>query len=325
MGKYDNLRNQLNSSTNKVQTGISKLSAVNTEMRRVANVAHSAESIINDIDEQFAKATKLDKTDIIFLFAATALQCARWILLPSLDLKKDDLSQKSLNSATNEQQKSFLNEQEQNLIVSNSLGYFGWNEILGAPVPYENLPYIALNNSINTDSTIPLGNDPILGWIFGTMGIMSRTTIMKDFSCYNVDMYDRTLQSNGIFFKDNRQIVTTPTNISTVMGICLQSFAEDNKRLFAAVARQGIHMVANSSSLIGLPPLSLSSSKAQNLLERGWDTSTAETALKKFGKNIAIIGAQAGLSILINFIVKSVHFLFFDDDLAVKWRLICTR
>ena len=46
MGKYDNLRNQLNSSTNKVQTGISKLSAVNTEMRRVADVAHSAESII---------------------------------------------------------------------------------------------------------------------------------------------------------------------------------------------------------------------------------------------------------------------------------------
>ena len=86
MGKYDNLKKQLNTSTEKINSGTNKLTAVNTEMRRVADVAHNAQTIIDDIDERFAQATKLNKLDIAFLFAATALQCARWILMPSLDL-----------------------------------------------------------------------------------------------------------------------------------------------------------------------------------------------------------------------------------------------
>ena len=86
MSKYDSLRKKMDTSTAKIKAGTTKLNAVNTEMRRVAEVAHNAETIIDDIDAQFARATKLNKTDITFLFVATALQCARWILLPSLDL-----------------------------------------------------------------------------------------------------------------------------------------------------------------------------------------------------------------------------------------------
>ena len=86
MNKYDALRKKMDVSTAKIKSGTNKLTAVNNEMRRVADVAHNAEMIIDDIDAQFARATKLNKADITFLFVATALQCARWILLPSLDL-----------------------------------------------------------------------------------------------------------------------------------------------------------------------------------------------------------------------------------------------
>lgn len=56
MEKYDKLRKQLDTSVAKVNQGTNKLTAVNTEMRRVADVAHNAATIIDDIDEQFAKA-----------------------------------------------------------------------------------------------------------------------------------------------------------------------------------------------------------------------------------------------------------------------------
>jgi hypothetical protein len=58
----------------------------------------------------------------------------------------------------------------------------------------------------------------------------------------------------------------------------------------------------------------LSAVRAQDLLELGWNSTEAEKVIKQVGKNLAIVGAQAGLSILINFIVKSLHFLFFDGD-----------
>ena len=43
MGKYDNLKKQLNSSTDKMHSSVNKLATVSNEMRRVANVAQNAQ------------------------------------------------------------------------------------------------------------------------------------------------------------------------------------------------------------------------------------------------------------------------------------------
>lgn len=335
MSKYDALRKKLDSSTDKIKTGTNKLTAVNTEMRRVAEVAHNAEAIIDDIDAQFARATKLNKTDIIFLFVATALQCARWILLPSLDLdfKQTPPSERwdSNKGARLErqEQKAFLKDHEQNAIVSSAMGYFGWNEIIGAPVPYDAMKGSEQFSILGDFSPVgtqlygknhhvaTLGHDPLLGWIFGTMNIMSRTITMKDFSSYNVEMYDRSMvDGNLILFKDRRQYITTtpPTSLPIIVGQCIHSFTEDNKRLFAAVARQGMHLASDQFTKMGLPIPMLNAARAQSLLEMGWNSAEAEKVIKKLGKNLAVVGAQAGLSILINFIVKSLHFLYFDGD-----------
>ena len=335
MNKYDALRKKMDVSTEKIKSGTNKLTAVNNEMRRVAEVAHNVEAIIDDIDAQFAQATKLNKTDITFLFVATALQCARWILLPSLDL---DLKQTPPNERMTsqqgaqieqQQQKAFLKDHEQDAIISSAMGYFGWNEIIGAPVPYdamegsEQFSILGYFSPVGTQlygknhHVATLGHDPLLGWVFGTMNIMSRTVTMKDFSSYNVEMYDRSMVDGSlIVFKDKRQYITTtpPTTLPIIVGQCIHSFTEDNKRLFAAVARQGMHLASDQFTKMGLPIPLLNATRAQQLLEMGWNSVEAEKVIKKLGKNLAVIGAQAGLSILINFIVKSLHFLYFDGN-----------
>lgn len=335
MSKYDSLRKKMDTSTAKIKSGTNKLTAVNTEMRRVAEVAHNAEAIIDDIDAQFARATKLNKTDITFLFVATALQCARWILLPSLDLdfKQTPPSERMTSQQgaqiEKQQQKAFLKDHEQDAIISSAMGYFGWNEIIGAPVPYDAMEgseqFSILRNFSPAGTQLygknhhvaTLGHDPLLGWVFGTMNIMSRTVTMKDFSSYNVEMYDRSMvEGSLILFKDKRQYITTtpPTTLPIIVGQCIHSFTEDNKRLFAAVARQGMHLASDQFTKMGLPIPLLNATRAQSLLEMGWNSVEAEKVIKKLGKNLAVVGAQAGLSILINFIVKSLHFLYFDGD-----------
>ena len=333
MSKYDKLKKQLDSSFEKVTQGTNKMSAVNSEMRRVADIAHNADTIIADIDSQFAQATKLNKTDIAFLFAATALQCIRWIALPSLDLDykqtppSERLTSQQGAQIEKQQQKSFLEEHQQDAIVASSLGFFGWNEIIGAPVPYDAMEgseqYSILGDFSPKGTQLygknhhvaTLGHDPLLGWVFGTMNIMSRTVTMKDFSSYNVEMHDRTQKEGSlIFFQNNRQSITTPTSLPLVVGSCLYSFTEDNKRLFAAVARQGMHFTSDAFTKMGLPIPLLSATRAQDLLELGWNSVEAEKVIKKVGRNLAVVGAQAGLSILINFIIKSLHFLYFDGN-----------
>lgn len=335
MNKYDSLRKQMDTATTKIRSGTNKLTAVNTEMRRVAEVAHNAESIIDDIDAQFAKATKLNKTDIAFLFVATALQCTRWILLPSLDLdfKQTPPSERKASlegtKIEKQKQKAFLKEYEQDAIISSAMGYFGWNEIIGAPVPYDAMEGSEKFSILGDFSPIgtqlygknhhvaTLGHDPLLGWVFGTMNIMSRTVTMKDFSSYNVEMYDRSMIDGSlILFRDKRQYITTtpPTTLPVIVGQCIHSFTEDNKRLFAAVARQGMHLASDQFTKMGLPIPMLNAARAQSLLEMGWNSAEAEKVIKKLGKDLAVVGAQAGLSILINFIVKSLHLLYFDGD-----------
>ena len=145
---------------------------------------------------------------------------------------------------------------------------------------------------------------------------------MKDFSSYNVEMCNPMLKEGSLFFfQSNEQVITTQTSLPIIVGQTLHSFSEDNKRLFAAVARQGMHFASDAFTKMGLPIPMLSAMRAQDLLELGWNSTEAEKVIKQMGKNLAIVGAQAGLSILINFIVKSLHFLFFDGDPEDKMAL----
>ena len=58
-----------------------------TEEKRVINVLHNAESILEKLDMTFEERTSLSKTDISILMLATALQLVRIYCLPKFQEK----------------------------------------------------------------------------------------------------------------------------------------------------------------------------------------------------------------------------------------------
>lgn len=133
---------------------------------RTVNICENNRQIIDLIENDFLKKTKLQRKDISFLFLATALQTLRWILLPSLDLdfsqiSKDDRLNANDNKKTGplagnksgqryekpeiyktiheneDKYKNEVDEYRNKLRRKGEYQYLSWLEILMHPVPYD--------------------------------------------------------------------------------------------------------------------------------------------------------------------------------------------
>ena len=93
MSKYDKIRKdnyaqrELEQQLNFASQGMAELV---DDSQHTADIYNNAESVLNDIDEKFMQATKLDKTDVAFLMLATALQIGRWVLFAELSKAIDN-------------------------------------------------------------------------------------------------------------------------------------------------------------------------------------------------------------------------------------------
>ena len=74
-------RKRLKENTEKINRNIN---IIVEENHRVAKVAHDAEYLINDLENEFNRQTGLNGVDISFLFLATALQLSRIIIINML-------------------------------------------------------------------------------------------------------------------------------------------------------------------------------------------------------------------------------------------------
>lgn len=215
--------------------------------------------------------------------------------------------------------------------------YRTWIEIMYRPVPYDAMnamdgqekliPHIEgvnqYNEAENRYSNITgknhhvatLGHDPVLGWIFGTLNIMSSTITFCDFSSY------RVVQKNGQLNKWGQAInYAEPVVIGSLFSEGYFSTWEDYKRLPAAVVRQGIHFESDKYCKEGLPiPLLsiINPEKAQELLESGWNS--IEFA-HLFKADLKQIGGNVILSMLINVILYAIYVFLYDsgETMAVK-------
>ena len=61
-----------------IQHDLSRMDAVIQEGKRVIKIAENVETVIDDIDAQFEKATSICPADFPFLFFAAVLQSLRW-------------------------------------------------------------------------------------------------------------------------------------------------------------------------------------------------------------------------------------------------------
>lgn len=206
--------------------------------------------------------------------------------------------------------------------------YLSWLEILMNPVPYdamvgsENINIISKNLLGRTTFYSPigkqlvgknhhvatLGHDPVLGWVFGTMNIVSSRITFCDLQTYpvikNVQL-DKWGQSIDYLNK---------SSISEMICYCINSFQEDTKRIPAAIARQAMHMQSDKFTKDGLPIPLLPPDKAQKLINEGWNSNEAERLLKKATKNAGVIALQLTIAELINMIIRSIYLFMFPDE-----------
>lgn len=207
--------------------------------------------------------------------------------------------------------------------------YRSWIEILMRPVPYDAtnsddngvIPNIANLNGFDENMmqyknicggnhhAATLGHDPVLGWIFGTMNIMSSTITFVNFLTFEVS------QTNPQLNKWRQTInYARPFGYAEMLGYCIGSAVEDPKRIPAAVVRQSMHFASDKYCTEGLPiPLlgTIDPQRAQELIEKGWNSQELKYLLRT---DLLNLGINAAVSILINLILKSIYLFCMDGE-----------
>lgn len=206
--------------------------------------------------------------------------------------------------------------------------YLSWIEILMHPVPYDAMlgseKINIMSKSILGRTTFSspigkqlvgknhhvatLGHDPVLGWIFGTLNIVSSSITFCDLQTYpviqNIQL-DKWGQSIDYLNK---------SSVAEMVRYCVNSFKEDSKRIPAAIARQAIHIQSDKFTKDGLPIPLLTPDRAQNLINEGWNSNEAERLFLKATKNIGVIATQFTIAELINMIIRSIYLFMFPDE-----------
>ena len=362
---YDRLRQLNNEIFDETKQNSKNMQNACASIHNTREICQNSEFVLTQLDEEFLKRVKLTKKDLPFLFFAIALQTLRWILLPSLNLDFQQISNNDRLDANEikkagilkgersgqRYEKPKINEikarnplkyqdestkYREKLRGNSQHEYLSWLEILFHAVPYdamegsENILIRSKNilNKVTFESPLgkqlygknhhvaTLGHDPVLGWFFGTLNIMSGMITFCDLQTYPV-ISDVQLD------KWNQHIdYLHPSSIPQMIQYCIGSFMEDPKRLPAAVARQAIHMKSDALTKDGLPIPLLSPDKAQKLIDKGWNSNEAKRLIEQSMQNIAVIGAQFLVAELINTVIRSVYLMINHTDDEIQYSAV---
>jgi len=250
------------------------------ETERVEWVARNARHIMDDLEEQFKRSTKLNSLDITFIFLATALQCARQYIFSNEKFRFIEASE-----GDNAVKKVFETARVPKK----------WQDILLAPVPYDAVAreYRDLEStgiSAYTHRYRTLGHDPILGWVFGSLNILTDSLTKTNFMSYRV---------KGGKIQNNETLLP-----STLFNEGIEQCQADNLNLPVAVMRQAVHFGTDYFTKHGLPVpfvATLNDSLAKDLTTR-------------FNIDAYSITRGMGLSVLINMLVAIIHKLFYKPN-----------
>lgn len=264
---------------------------------------------VDRINEEFSRKTSIfNKKDLAFLAIATALQTARWIIIQKV---MGDLGQqidsnsrlshndKSIKDATKNSNKAFQRYFEKHGHKESFKSYKSWEQIIFSSAPYDTTlgsPDFGENLGGKYHRYRTLGHDPILGWIFGSANFITDTCTLSNFNSYRIS-------------RVGSPHFSTPVNLPTIFYEVFDSVREDWLRLPAAVFAQFVHLKSDIFTKLGLP-VPLLSSFSEALAGKLYKSQYDSLCLLK---DIAIIGSQAGLSILINMLVSLIHGLLYNE------------
>ena len=256
-----------------------------------------------EIETEFSNRTGIiNKTDLCFLAAATALQVAKALLFPyvaeqlgygqSFDpAKRLAHNDKSIKQAQRKANDQFRDKRLQH----NKTGY--WINILYQTPPYDTTAgskMLGINMGGGYHRFYTLGHDAILGWIFGTANILTDTVTLNDFKSYRVQRLPKLhitpeAVSLGMLFKESYEAVD-----------------DDFLNLPAAIFAQAQHLKSDAYTKVGLPVPLLSAFHedfALSLYKNQYDALCSS-------RDIRIIGASGLVSMLIDMIITLTHGLF---------------
>lgn len=277
MRRYKKLKEELNEAKNGINNSLQELDKTAKESKRVANIAHNAEVIINDIDRQFSQLTGLNNTDISFLFLATALQCARQYILSN---------------------NKFYIEHDIGSDLAKYIVPKQWQTILTTKVPYDIVAQDDAYKNTGEGTKISgrnhryatLGHDPILGWIFGPMNILTDSLTRYDFLSFKIaDSKIAGKYSGG-----------TPA----VFNDSVMQIKSDKKLLPVAVGRQALHFGSDYFTKQSLPVPLISS----------MNYSFSKDLVEKYNVNMWSLTKSVTLAVMINSLVECIHLLFYNEQ-----------
>lgn len=323
--KLDEIRKMRAEAEARIDSAVScldqRLDLVAEEAGRLAEIAEHADEIIAEFDEQFESKTGLDRKDVSLLFVAIVLQVLRQIVISKIcsyfdsidtDRQLEDHNSLRIREEQRTSQDEFKNTRYKkgDEVRQGSGKYKDWLRILYDPVPYditkgtkEELGGVGLGGPSHRCKTF--GHDPWLGWIFGTVNIITDTISLSDFRTfkYNREPKPGTRRLEPIMFWD------------PFLG-AMESIGEDKLRLPAAIAAQGVHIASDRYTKKMLPiPLStiLPESIAGKLYLSQWTEYTLACRVKGV-MPVARPAVEAAFAMLINMIIGLVHGVLRDKE-----------
>lgn len=277
---------------------------VASESMRVAEIAKYSDVLIDNIDEQFEKATKLKGIDVNFLFLATALQCVRQYVIGTITQRVED--QTAAKRVPGHKKTS---SDRSHRYYNPSL-----EEIQRNPVPFD--ANIGAGGALSGGGKLghratALGHDPILGLIFGTSNIATSTLTNASFQSFHI----ATNANHRDYFRNRAS--TMRVLQATGEKLVRRDIKEGKIIVAYSLFREIEHLSSDiySKRSLPLPIVSAFDPKvASKLAEYGLDMG-----------NVVKVGMQAEFAVLINSIIGMLHGLYYDESIEYSWDVYSVR
>lgn len=260
----------------------------------------------DEIRKQFAEKTSIvNPTDLSFLAVATALQVAKSLVFPyaaemfHYGKSFDPANRLAHNDKSIERAHRTANDDFRDKHLDKH-GTGHWINILYQTPPYDitkGSAAMGINMGGRYHRMYTLGHDPILGWLFGTMNILTDVITLNDFRSYRV-------------IREPNMIITPETvSIGQMVQESWQLVQDDFLNLPAAIFAQAQHFKSDEFTKCGLPVPLLSSFNenfAGKLYKSQYDALC-------FGRDVKIIGASFIVSKIFDLIISLVHGLYCQE------------
>lgn len=305
--RFENLREKNYKLSKNIKSSLNKLEDMEKKAYRTADFAANVSIHLNDLEAQFKSVTKLSKQDYTFLFVAVALQCVRQYFLTDFKERLDDKTAA----------KNTKGHTEEHSHRSHRLYHPSIDEIRKNPVPFDSIygsaKYgLGIGGGYNHRAKT-LGHDPLLGWIFGTMNILTSTVTTNEFDSYHV----RTGYVNG----RARDEINKHANMSMILKYsynrAINEGREGKTAVAAAIRREAVHLKSDIGTTAGIPlPVvsTVSIEASRKLASYGFDAI-----------NVLTVSKQAALSTFINFLIAMFHGLMYDESVEFSQKLYEVR